>query len=125
MIYENLQPTTTNTTNTRFYEYAPTTTTTTGRKDGLSTILTVFDEVLPLMPAIPDRRSIPGIKRVIFSGPVTIILWNNDTKTIVRRSSDDPNDHYAAFTAAVCKKLFGSSSAIRKIVKKAEKECAK
>jgi hypothetical protein len=81
--------------------------------------------MLPLMPAIPDRRSIPGIKRVIFSGPVTIILWNNDTKTIVRRSSDDPNDHYAAFNAAVCKKLFGSSSAIRKIVKKAEKECAK
>lgn len=125
MIYENLQPTTTNTTNTRYYEYVPSLSTTTGRKDGLSSILTVFDEVLPLMPSIPDRRSIPGIKRVIFSGPVTIILWNNDTKTIVRRSSDDPNDHYAAFTAAVCKKLFGSSSAIRKIVKRAEKECTK
>lgn len=115
MIYENLQPTTTNTTNTIYYEYIPSMPTTIGRKDGFSLI----------MPSIPGCRSIPEIKRVIFSGPVTIILWNDDTKTIVRRSSDDPNDHYAAFTAAVCKKLFGNSSAIRKIVKKAEKECAK
>ena len=123
MIIESLQTTTTNSTTPSLYEYIAQPTKTSNRLDGYSSVFSILDDAIK--PVIKEKQCIPGIKRVIFSGPVAIVLWDDGTKTIVRKSSDDSNDHYAAFTAAVCKKLFGSSSAIRKIVKKAEKECAK
>lgn len=124
MIIESIQTTTTtNSTTPSLYEYITQPTKTSSRLDGYDSVFSILDDAIK--PVVEKKQYIPGIKRVIFSGPVAIVLWDDGTKTIVRKSSDDSNDHYAAFTAAVCKKLFGSSSAIRKIVKRAEKECAK
>ena len=55
-------------------------------------------------------------KKVIFSGPKTVVIWNDDTKTIVSRSDDDIYDEYGAFCAAVTKKIFGSTRQAKKVL---------
>lgn len=56
------------------------------------------------------------IKKVIFSGPKTIILWKDGTKTIVSCNEDDRYDEYAGFCAAVTKKVFGTTSNAKKVM---------
>ena len=59
-------------------------------------------------------------KRIIKSGPCTIVFWNDGTKTVVKRSEDDAEDDYSAFTAALAKKVYGSTSAVKRIVERTE-----
>lgn len=57
-------------------------------------------------------------KRILKSGPCTIVFWNDGTKTMVRRAMDEETDSpYDAFTAALAIKIFGSNSAVKRIVK--------
>ena len=55
-------------------------------------------------------------KRILKSGNRTIVFWQDGTKTIVKRGEDEPDSDYAAFTAALGIKLYGSNSALKKIV---------
>lgn len=48
------------------------------------------------------------IKKVIFSGPCTIVLWANGDKTVVKRSEGDKNDREVAVLYAIAKKKFGN-----------------
>lgn len=58
------------------------------------------------------------VKKIIFSGPKTIVLWSDGTKTIVSMSKDEPRfDPEAAFCAAYTKKMFGTNSKIKRIIK--------
>lgn len=63
-----------------------------------------------------------SIKQIIYSGEKTIILWADGTKTIVTCGVGDKFDPYAGFCAAVAKKLFGSTSKVKKIIKSYAKE---
>lgn len=45
----------------------------------------------------------PNIKKVIFSGPCTIVLWANGDKTIVKRAEGDKNDREVAVLYAIAK----------------------
>lgn len=63
------------------------------------------------------KNSIPEIKKVIYSGNKTIILWADNTKTIVSCKEGDVYDPYMGFCAAVTKKLFGTNSKIKKTIK--------
>lgn len=56
------------------------------------------------------------IKKVIYSGPKTIILWADNTKTIVSCGEADSYDYYSGFCAAVVKKLFGSTTHAKKVL---------
>ena len=56
------------------------------------------------------QTGLPQIKKVIYSGPKTIILWADNTKTIVSCGEADSYDYYSGFCAAVVKKLFGSTT---------------
>ena len=58
------------------------------------------------------------VKKIIHSGRCTIVLWEDGTKTIVKQSENDDWDEYAAFCAAFCKKIFGSTSAVKKMIGK-------
>lgn len=60
--------------------------------------------------------SFPNIKRVIYSGPKTIILWADGTKTIVSCGEGESYDQYTGFCAAVVKKLFGSTTHAKKVL---------
>lgn len=62
------------------------------------------------------------VKKIIKNGPATIVFWTDGTKTIVKLQDGDQDDIYAAFTAALAKKIFGSTSKVKKIMKKALKE---
>ena len=57
-------------------------------------------------------------ERIIKSGTATIVFWSDGTKTIVKRASDEPENEYTAFTAALAKKVFGSNNAIKKIIER-------
>lgn len=56
-------------------------------------------------------------KRIIKNGIATIVFWNDGTKTIVKCAEDDEPDDYMAFCAAYCKKVFGSNSHLKRVIK--------
>lgn len=64
-------------------------------------------------------RSSPNIvpKRILHSGPCTIVFWEDGTKTIVRLSENDIYDEYQAFCAALAIKLYGSNSHLKKVIR--------
>lgn len=70
----------------------------------------------------PDRKPFDSLipKRIQKNGPAMIVFWRDGTKTIVRRGDGDPDSDYAAFTAALGIKVFGSNSQLKKIVSMVE-----
>ena len=71
--------------------------------------------------SIDLRVDIPGmIDRVIFNDPATIILWNDGSKTVVKRSDDDIWDSEKGFCMAVIKKLYGNTSFIKRFMEPEE-----
>ena len=74
------------------------------------------------------NRKLPDIKNVIFSGPCTIVLWEDGTKTVVRCNNDvlDPEKGLAM---AIAKKAMGTNKSgsnyydiFKKWLPKAEEE---
>lgn len=63
---------------------------------------------------------IPTPKKVIFSKnyQVTIVLWEDGTKTIVRCAENTTPDPYAAYCAAFAKKCYGTNSKLKKTIEK-------
>lgn len=76
------------------------------------------------LAVIPDNGALANdcIKQVIFSGIKTIILWKDGTKTIVACCEGDTYDPYAGFCAAFTKKMFGSTSKVKKMLNRYIKE---
>ncbi len=58
--------------------------------------------------------------RIVKNGVATIVFWQDGTKTVVKRGSDEAESDYAAFTAALGIKVFGSNSALKRIVSRTE-----
>ena len=52
-----------------------------------------------------------SIKRIIFNGPATIVMWSDGTKTIVRcsKETEEFDDREKAIFAACAKKLLGTN----------------
>lgn len=70
------------------------------------------------LAVIPDASVLvdDAIKQIIFSGSKTIVLWKDGTKTIVTCGEGDTYDPYVGFCVAVTKKMFGSTSKVKKIL---------
>lgn len=64
-----------------------------------------------------DRHGFPQIEKVIHNNPKTVVIWSDKTKTIVSCGKDAEFDEYVGFTAAVMKKIFGSNTKVKKIMK--------
>lgn len=58
------------------------------------------------------------VDRILKSGDVTIVFWSDGTKTVVKRSNDESYSDYAAFTAALAIKNFGTNSAVKRLIAK-------
>ena len=58
------------------------------------------------------------IKNVYFNDPVTVVMWNDGTKTIVRCSENDFYDPEKGLAMAIVKKAYGNDSKFHKIFKK-------
>lgn len=63
-------------------------------------------------------NKIPKVRRIIHSGPATIVFWEDGTKTVVKLSENDIYDEYAAFAAALAIKCYGSNSQVKKIIER-------
>ena len=50
-----------------------------------------------------------SIKRVIFNGPATIVMWNDGSKTVVKRQPGEVMDAEKGIFAACAKKLLGTN----------------
>lgn len=74
-------------------------------EDGLK--LMAYDFVNPL-----------HVDRIIFSPPATIVFWKDGTKTVVKCAKGEPFSEYNGFAAALLKKVFGSNSAVKKIIQR-------
>lgn len=61
------------------------------------------------------NRLIPD--KIIKNGRATIVLWPDGTKTVVKLAAGDEPSDYAAFTAALAKKVYGSNSRIKAILR--------
>lgn len=88
------------------------------------------DEYDNLLPCVNDivKTAINdtfAVKRIHKSGPVTVVIWNDGTKTVVRCAEGSKDDPYAAFCAAVTKRIYGSNSKINKMLKVNTKENGK
>lgn len=66
--------------------------------------------ILPIFPITP----IP--KKVIFSGPATIVIWGDGSKTVVKCMDGDTYDKEKGFAMAYLKKMFGSH-VLKKLIK--------
>lgn len=71
------------------------------------------------------QHKVPEISQVIYSGPKTIIMWKDGTKTMVSPSEDQQIDDYAAFCAAVVKKMFGATHKAKKFLAGVRKDQVK
>lgn len=56
-----------------------------------------------------DIRNEIRIHEVIFSGPATIVLWSDGTKTIVKCTEGDKMDYEVGIAMCTLKKLLGES----------------
>lgn len=66
----------------------------------------------------PNR--IPTPKKIIISedARVTVVLWTDGTKTVVKCSDADTYDPYTAYCAAFAKKCYGTNSQLKKTIEK-------
>lgn len=73
------------------------------------------------------RTTLPGIIHVQFnkeSGHTTIV-WDDDTSTTVGCAEGSEFEEYVGFCAAVAKKLFGSTSAVKKLIEDKDVDAAR
>lgn len=66
-----------------------------------------------------------GIKKVIFNGPATIVIWADDTKTVVKCAEGDTNSKFAGLAIAICKHIYGPDfkKIFNHFIPKEETEC--
>lgn len=64
----------------------------------------------------------PEIKNVIFNPPATIILWADNTKTVVKCQEGDEYDPEKGLAMAIVKKMYGNTGKYCEIFKKWIKE---
>ena len=61
---------------------------------------------------------VPDIKKVIFNKPATIILWDDDTKTMVKCGDGEVWDPEKGMAMAVAKKALGNKGNYNEVFKK-------
>ena len=65
-----------------------------------------------------QRPSLPKPKKVIFSDPCTIVIWPDNTKTIVRTQNGDVFDPEKGLAMAIAKKAYDNNSGYYDVFKK-------
>lgn len=65
-------------------------------------------------------KKAPKPKRLVRNGRAMVVFWDDGTKTIVKRAEGEADNDYAAFTAALAIKVFGTNSEVNRIVKRTE-----
>lgn len=61
-------------------------------------------------------------KKVIFNGPATVVLWSDNTKTIVKRREGEEDDREKAVMYCILKKICGNKAGMDRYLKQFFKE---
>lgn len=67
-----------------------------------------------------SHKFAPRPKKIIYneSKGVTVVLWEDGTKTVVKCSENNQRDLYNAYCAAFAKKCYGTNSALKREIDK-------
>lgn len=58
-------------------------------------------------PAMKEKTLSMTIKKVIFNPPATIIIWDDNTKTVVKAQEDEPYDPEKGMAMCIAKHIYG------------------
>ena len=75
-----------------------------------------MNPMLNLLDNLCKVKTDPIPTKIIHSGPVTVIFWEDGTKTLVRRAEGAEDDPYLAFCAGLAKKIYGNNSKVKKLI---------
>ena len=75
-------------------------------------------------PKKPEPK-FPGIKKVVYNPPATIVFWEDDTKTVVQCRENDSFDPEKGLAMAITKKALGNKHEYYNVVKKWLKKAPK
>lgn len=66
------------------------------------------------------RAAYPKAKKVYYdeTAGVTVVLWTDGTKTIVKAAEGDKHDSYLGYCTALAKKIHGTNSALKRDLEK-------
>lgn len=66
-----------------------------------------------------------GIKKVIFNGPATIVIWVDGSKTVVKCAEGDRYSKFSGLAIAMCKRMYGTDfkRIFNHFIPKEETEC--
>lgn len=72
-------------------------------------------------PSTPERNVLPGIKKVIFNKPATIVLWDDGTKTVVKCQPGkngrlEKYDKEKGLAMCITKKALGNKSNFNNVI---------
>lgn len=67
----------------------------------------VYRHIAPWADISKICYACPGIKKVIFNEPATIVIWDDGTKTVVKCSEGDTYSEWSGLAFCICKKLMG------------------
>lgn len=82
------------------------------KSDLFASLLVTLDDVAKTPKPYPKH---------IYKGEgKTVVMWEDGTKTIVKRAEGEPDNDYAAFTAALAIKVYGDNSKVNRIVRMTE-----
>lgn len=76
---------------------------------------------------IYSELAMPGISKVIFNPPATVVMWDDGTKTVVKaktsgkKKDQDKFSEEIGLAMAIAKKYYGSRSAFQREVKNAKR----
>lgn len=89
---------------------------------GSDRTLVEFDELeedcFELVVAIDKKASYShGIKKVIFNAPATIVLWTDNTKTVVKCGKNDTYDLEKGLALCIAKKYLGNEGNYNNVFK--------
>lgn len=77
-----------------------------------------YEEIHQLEKMFNSRPTLPNIKNVYFNNPVTVVLWDDGTKTIVRCQDGDTYSRETGLALCMAKKAMGNKSNFNDIFKK-------
>ena len=63
------------------------------------------------------------IKKVIFNPPATIIIWDDNTKTVVKAQEDEPYDPEKGMAICIAKHIYGDSGSYYNVFSEWLKTC--
>ena len=88
--------------------------TVTTRNDSVSTLVCampltdVSKATISYAKTTVKKNAVPTIKKVVFNDPATIVIWSDESKTVVKRGERDTYDPEKGLAMCIAKKFLGN-----------------